>query len=112
VRVVAAWRETVDRLRERAVAVPSSLTAAETVERARSSVGPAVVEPLADLAPIVTAAVFAPQEPDEPTARRAWALEAQVRRSIDAGTPLVTRTRAAVDPRPLLPRQRVRGPRS
>ena len=112
VRVVAAWREAVDRLRERAVTVPSSLTAAETVGRARSGVNPAVIEPLADLAPIVTAAVFAPKEPDEPTVRRAWALEAQVRRSIDAGAPLASRVRAVVDPRPLLPRQRIRGPRS
>jgi hypothetical protein len=100
-RVAGAWREVRDRLRERGVAVTPASTPAEVAERA-SSLGE-VATPVGRLAPIVTASAFSAAGPGEDDARRAWDLEAEVRRMLVSGIPLRRRVAAAVDPRPLLP---------
>jgi transglutaminase-like putative cysteine protease len=105
-RIMAAWREVLDRLRERGRPVPASATPVEVVRDARTgSLSPAA-PPLAELALIATAAVCGPAEPPPEAARRAWELEAEVRRGLDATTPLLVRLRALIVPRPLLPRRR------
>jgi transglutaminase-like putative cysteine protease len=105
-RVVGAWRETTDRLVERGVAVPASLTAHEVAERAMRAMG-AVAEPVVRLAPLVTAAVFAPDEPGEDAVAEAWSLERRLRGLLYPRRRLPRRLVAALDPRPL-----VTGPRA
>src|SRR5436305_6950511 len=67
-RIIGAWRDTADRLVEHGVAVPHSLTAAEVATHAEEQLGDCA-KAVAVLAPIVTAAVFYPQEPGDDTVR-------------------------------------------
>jgi hypothetical protein len=111
-RIVGAWRDTADRLVERGVAIPRSLTAAEAAVHAEEQLG----EParaVAVLAPIVTAAVFYPGEPQEDNVREAWELSTQFRRDLRRSRGIVRAVRAWFDPRPLMygwrDRRRLRG---
>lgn len=100
-RIVGAWREATDRLVERGIPVPRSLTAAELAVHAGSQVG----EParsVAVLAPILTAAVFHPGEPDPDTVREAWELSTRFRRDLYRSMGFVRALRARLDPRPLV----------
>jgi transglutaminase-like putative cysteine protease len=103
VRIAAAWDETADRLRERGVPVPRSATPLDVARAARSGPASPAASDLAELAPIVTTAVCAPQEPVDAEAERAWQLEAGVRKLLAADTPLPVRVRELIDPRALLP---------
>jgi len=99
-RIVGAWRDTADRLVERGVPVPRSLTAAEAAAHAEQHLG----EParaVAVLAPMVTAAVFYPGEPHEDNVREAWELSAQFRRDLRRSRGIFRALRAWFDPRPL-----------
>jgi transglutaminase-like putative cysteine protease len=107
VRVVGAWREATDRLVERGVPVPVSLTAREAAERAVSVLG-AAADALVRLAPLATAAVYAPDEPDDHVVEQAWQLEAQLRRRLYPRRVSVRRLMAGLDPRPLLGGRRSR----
>jgi hypothetical protein len=107
-RVVGAWREVTDRLTEAGIRVPASRTGTEVARDLAGGRGAPVARHVADLAPLVAGAVFAVDEPDEATAVRAWDREARIRRELRAALPLAVRLRAAVDPRPLLPRWRRR----
>jgi transglutaminase-like putative cysteine protease len=103
-RVVAAWAEVVDRLQEAGLTVPVSRTTAEVAVDARRS--PAAVSAAASieaLAPLVTGAVYAAEEPGEEAAARAWALARTARRDIARSLGVVMRLRGLVDPRTLLP---------
>jgi transglutaminase-like putative cysteine protease len=106
--VVGAWQETTDRLVERGVGVAGSMTAREVADRAEEELGEAAAA-VAELAPIVTTAVFCPVEPDADTVREAWELDAQLRRDLrqGGGIPLAA-LRALFDPRPLPARWRDR----
>jgi transglutaminase-like putative cysteine protease len=100
-RIVGAWRDTADRLVERGVAIPRSLTAAEAAVHAEEQLG----EParaVAVLAPIVTAAVFYPGEPQEDNVREAWELSTQFRRDLRRSRGIPRAVRAWFDPRPLV----------
>jgi transglutaminase-like putative cysteine protease len=97
-RIAAAWRETTDRMRERGLRAPPSRTPVEVARVAPAGLG----APAAELALIVTTAVCAPYPPPDEAADRAWELESEVRRGLDAGTPLPVRVRALFDPRPLV----------
>src|SRR5439155_2945519 len=80
-RIIGAWRDVTDRLVERGVGVPRSLTAREVALRAEAELGePAVA--VAVLAPIVTAAIFSPEEPDDEAVREAWELNTKLRRDL------------------------------
>jgi transglutaminase-like putative cysteine protease len=107
-RVVGAWREVTDRLVERGVAVPASLTAHEVAERATRAMG-AVAEPVMRLAPLVTAAVYARDDPDEDVVAEAWSLEQRLRGLLYPRRRLPLRLVAALDPRPLLTSLRATG---
>lgn len=103
-RVVAAWSEVVDQLREAGLLVPVSRTTSEVAADARRSLAAvAAVASIDQLAPLVTSAVYAPEEPTEQTAARAWALASDARRQIDRSLGLWQRLRGAVDPRSFLP---------
>jgi len=111
-RIVGAWREVTDRLVERGIPVPRSLTAVEAAAHAEEQLG----EParsVAVLAPIVTAAVFYPGEPLEDNVRDAWDLSTQFRRDLRRSRGMLRALRALFDPRPLVyawrDRRRLRG---
>ncbi|HLL64456.1 MAG TPA: transglutaminaseTgpA domain-containing protein [Micromonosporaceae bacterium] len=100
-RIAAAWLETVDRLREQGVRIPAALTPVEV-----GGVVPAPVRArVAELALVVTTAVCAADEPPAQAATHSWKLEGEIRRTVRGGMPLPVRVRAALDPRPLLPRR-------
>ena len=108
-RVVAAWAEVVDRLQEAGLRVPVSRTASEVAADARRN--PAAFSAAASidaLAPLVTDAVYGPDEPTAAHAQRAWELERTIRRQVVRSLGLWQRLRGLVDPRPLFPRLRRR----
>jgi hypothetical protein len=100
-RIVGAWRDTTDRLVEHGVAVPRSLTAAEAAVHAEEQLGESA-RAVAVLAPIVTAAVYYPGEPQEDSVREAWELTTQLRRDLRRSRGVPRAVRAWFDPRPLV----------
>jgi transglutaminase-like putative cysteine protease len=100
-RIVGAWRDATDRLVERGIPVPRSLTAIETAAHAHEQLG----EParaVAVLAPLVTQAVFYPADPAADAVREAWELNAQFRRELRRSRGVLRAVRAWFDPRPLV----------
>ncbi|SDY98776.1 protein of unknown function [Amycolatopsis xylanica] len=100
-KVLGAWQEAVDRLIERGVPVSASLTAKETADRAVAVLGVAAGA-VVGLAPLATAAVYAPREPDEAAVAEAWQLESQLRTQLYPRSQSLLWMRARLDPRPLL----------
>lgn len=109
-RVAGAWQEAVDRLTERGIPMPASLTAHEVADRATSVLG-AAADPVVRLAPLTTAAVYAPDEPDDRAVEQAWQLEAELRRRLYPRRLSWRRLSAGVDPRPLVAGRRAAGER-
>jgi hypothetical protein len=107
-RVLGAWREVTDRLTEAGVRVPASRTGSEVARDLAGGPAAPVARHVVELAPLVAGAVFAFDEPDESAAQRAWVLEGRIRHELRATLPVAVRLRAVVDPRPLLPRWRLR----
>ncbi|MFD9891350.1 transglutaminaseTgpA domain-containing protein [Amycolatopsis sp. NPDC059027] len=103
-RILGAWNEAVDRLRERGVTMTGSMTAGEAACHAASVLGPATGAVTA-LAPLATAAVFARDVPGDEAVRQAWVLEARLREELYPRRP-VRRLLARLDPRPLWPQRR------
>lgn len=100
-KVLGAWQEAIDRLIERGVPVTASLTAREMADRAVATLGvPAGA--VIGLAPLATAAVYAPREPDDAAVTEAWRLEAQLRNQLYPRSQSLLWMRARLDPRPLL----------
>jgi transglutaminase-like putative cysteine protease len=99
-RVLGAWQELIDRLTERGIAPPVSLTFHEVAQHVRGAVGDAaeLIEASADLA---TTAVYAPEHLDESNADEAWRLVARLRTRLHPSRVSAARLFAAVDPRPL-----------
>jgi transglutaminase-like putative cysteine protease len=99
-RVLGAWQEQIDRLTERGVTPPVSLTFHEVAQYVRDALGEAaqLVEQSAELA---TTAVYAPECLADADADRAWQLVAGLRSQIHARSGPLARLRTAVDPRPL-----------
>jgi transglutaminase-like putative cysteine protease len=104
-RVAAAWRESTDRLQEHGLEVPLALTTDEVADRVQERFGVGPGGAVATLAPLVTTAVFAVEEPEETTAELAWEMEAELRALLEADASTLQRARSWLDPRPLLPRR-------
>ncbi|RJQ69539.1 DUF4129 domain-containing protein [Pseudonocardiaceae bacterium YIM PH 21723] len=100
--VLGAWQQAVDRLTERGVRQRAAETAAEYAQRALRDLGPAA-RPLTELAPLASAAVFAPHTLDTVTKDEAWQLATELDGTLYPKPFSVPRLRAAVDPRPLYP---------
>lgn len=99
-RVLGAWHELIDRLTERGITPPVSLTAQEVAQHAATALGPAA-SAVAAAAPMAATAVFAPDQLDQRTAARAWHLAAQLHTDLYPRWVSLRRLRAAVNPRPL-----------
>jgi transglutaminase-like putative cysteine protease len=100
-RIIGAWRDSADRLVERGIAVPRSLTAIEAARHAQDELGESAGA-VAVLAPIVTQAVFFPGDPPADAVREAWELNAQFRRDLRRSRGVLRAARAFFDPRPLM----------
>ena len=100
-RIIGAWRDSTDRLVERGIPVPRSLTAMEAARHAQDQLGESA-GPVAVLAPIVTQAVFFPGDPPPDAVREAWELTRQFRRDLRRSGGVLRALRAWFDPRPLV----------
>lgn len=109
-RIIGAWRESTSRLRESGFAVPPAMTPSEVGRRAGERFGDEAGASVRSLSPLVSAAVYAPEPPDEDAVVRAWDLEAELRSILDGRRSFLQRLLVWVDPRPLLPGRRDRRP--
>ncbi|MCE7003463.1 DUF3488 and transglutaminase-like domain-containing protein [Kibdelosporangium philippinense] len=99
-RVLGAWDEVSDRLTEYGAAFEVSATFTEAAERGQTMLGPRV-QAVGTLAPLATAAVFAPDHVTNTDVVQAWQLEKQLRQSLSPR--LSPRSlRARLSPRPLV----------
>lgn len=99
-RVLGAWQEQLDRLTERGITSPVSLTFHEVARHVRGVLGDAaeVIETTAELA---TTATYAPDCLDESDADEAWRLVARLHTLLHRRRVSAARLRAVLDPRPL-----------
>lgn len=101
-RVLAAWRDTVDRLVEAGVPVAAADTAGEVAAATGARLGDRVGQPVRRLAVGHDATAYAPAQPAAPAAATAWQDADLVRRTLRDTRRPVARLRAALSPRPLL----------
>jgi hypothetical protein len=100
-RLLGAWDEVVDRLRERRVAVDASMTPADVTRSTAEVFGPTVTAPLAAIAPHVSRALYAPDEPPAELAEQVWRSAEFFERQFAATTTRRRRLLARLDPTPL-----------
>jgi transglutaminase-like putative cysteine protease len=105
-RITAAWHESTDRLREHGLPVSLAATHDEVATAVNGRFGTSTGGAVAVLAPLVSTAVFGPDEPVDEDVDRAWDLERELRGLLDGDQAWFVRARAWVDPRPLLPRRK------
>jgi hypothetical protein len=100
VRVVGAWRESLDRLTEMGFTT-NALTADEIVTGVEERFGPEVAEELRPLSRIANYALYSPREPSVEDADRAWIHERSFTTLLSRTRPWHQRVVAAIDPRSL-----------
>jgi hypothetical protein len=105
-RVIGAWREAMDRFTVYGVPTSAALTPAELAESCAPIAGDLPAERVAALSPILDAALYRPEEPDDQLVDQAWDGEAGIADALQEGAGWLLRFRTAIDPRPLLPRRR------
>jgi hypothetical protein len=100
--VLGAWHEALDRMSEHGVWTRATWTEHETAREAHRRLDDRALAGVA-LAPLVSHALFAPEQPLPEAAERAWDLEGELRGDLAREVPLLRRAAAALDPRPLVP---------
>jgi len=101
-RIVGAWLEIRDRLRSLRVPVTQAMTVREATVVCREALGPELASELARIEPIIDAALYAPDPPDEAKAAAAWASEHLFARAARERTSARRRVLGALDPRSLV----------
>jgi transglutaminase-like putative cysteine protease len=104
-RIAGAWAESLDRLAENGLRPPLSATPSEVADSLTSRIGFLVAAPVERLAPLLAAAVFAPDRRSLSEATSAWDCEADLARALGARRPILLRAGRYLDPRPLFPPQ-------
>ncbi|MDT7789025.1 MAG: hypothetical protein QOF58_7444 [Pseudonocardiales bacterium] len=99
-RVLGAWHEQLDRLAERGISPPVSLTFHEVAEHVRGVLG-AVASPIEATAELATTAIYAPEHLDRAASDQAWELVAQLKSGLYPARVSAALLLAAFDPRPL-----------
>jgi hypothetical protein len=108
-RVLGAWRDTLDRLREAGLTTAPADTSGEVAAAARQRFGAGVTRPLRRLSRLHDAAAFAPGQAVAAAAEAAWTEADEVRRAVSGTLHPLRRVRAAISPGPLLLRRRKAG---
>jgi len=100
-RIIGAWRETTDRLLEHGMKVTTVRTPTDIGEHTTERFGGDAGKQVTTLAPIVSHALYAPDEPDEAAVARAWDLESELHAILDSRRPWWAGALFWIDPRPL-----------
>jgi hypothetical protein len=103
--ILGAWKEARDRMRDRNVRMPRSVTALEMATRCNNADRPELGDRISALGPLVDRALYAPEPPEDSDVDAAWEAEAGVEDALKSGTDPAARLRgaiAAVDPRSLV----------
>ncbi len=98
--VLGAWLDQLDRLTERGVSPPVSLTFHEVARHVRDRLGDAA-NPVEATAELATTATYAPEHLGDSDAGRAWQLADQLQTTLYPRRLSLARLRATLDPRPL-----------
>ena len=101
-RVMGAWREARDHLRQRGIPVSRAMTVTDVVDSCHHAADAELASRVWAFGPIVDAALFAPYEPDPRSVAQAWEAEQAVAASVKEHSNALQRLRGAVDPRPLI----------
>ena len=108
-RVVGAWQESVDRLRERRLRVTPTMTSAEVVTSVTDSLGPSAPRALRSLAVVLDSTLFGHGSVGPQAADAAWSWADEVTAGLRYGLSPWARLRLLLSPSPLL---RLRNERS
>lgn len=100
-RVVGAWKETADRLRESRIPVPLSRTPTKIADHSCADLGEDADHALRAFAPLLSAALYAPTPPAEDLVVTAWDLEHQVSAGLAQRRSRMHRLITLIDPRSL-----------
>ena len=103
-RVSGAWDEVSDRLLERNITRPKTLTNTEFAGALEGQYGPAFADDLSALGLQQSAASFAPSDPSSEQADLAWGAADRISTELETDTTPVRRWLYRLDPRPLLAR--------
>ncbi len=101
-RISGAWLETRERLDAYGLPSSRSATVIEIAEQLNEQGHMKIAVPLAKMAPTVTAALYAPEDPSDADADAMWQESTAVRKEASQVVPFSRRLRAAADPRVLV----------
>jgi hypothetical protein len=91
-----------DRFRTLGIPTSPAMTARELADAVAPSAGREAAERIANLGPVLDAALYGPDPPAEELVARAWDAEAGVADALRDRTGRLERARARIDPRPLV----------
>ena len=111
-RIIGAWRESTDRLLEHGMRINAVRTPTDIGQDTAERFGQDAGKQVTTLAPILSHALYAADEPDEAAVATAWNLESELHAILDSRRPWWAGALFWVDPRPLWHRRRSRSRRT